>query len=262
MDNPFITQTAGQSDWDSGLNADFAAIERGYHLTERAGTTINTGNVLWLNSGGFFFPFNPNSETIFPTGFAYTAAASGDSLTALQWGIVRSLNINSPCVPGASMYVSALTPGLIVRSYAGANRQIGVGLSGYGILFNPNYCNRHLPERLTSSLTVAAVTGSLHLFTMSAGRYGWNRQTVMIGNSANLVELKFFAESTRTTLLYQTVSGGVSTVGSFQDRAGWPYENTDPTTLGDLVYGSLKVMSAALVGSDTISIQNQWDRSR
>jgi spore coat protein U-like protein len=192
---------------------------------------------------------------------AYTAAASGDSITALAWGIVRSLGINSPAVPGKTLFVSALTPGLIVTSYAAANRPIGVGLAGYGVLFNPN-ANDRLPEQLTSSIAIAAVTGSLHLFSASAGRFGWNRQTVMIGNSANLVELKWYSDSARTKLLYATISGGVSVVGSFQDRAGWPWENTDASTLGDLVYGSLKVMSAAAVGSDTISVQQIWDRHR
>ena len=237
------------------------AIERGYHITERAGTAINTGQVLWLNSGGFFFPFNPNSESIGPNAYAFTAAASGDSFTVLAWGIVRSLGINSPAIPGKALFVSALTPGLIVTSYAGANRPVGRGLAAGGILFNPNQ-NDRFPERLTSSVAINAVTGSLHLFSMSAGRWGWNRQVVMIGNSADLVELKFFSDAARSNLLYCTISGGVTTVGSFQDRAGWPYENTDASTLGDLVYGSLKVMSSAHVGSDTVSVQNQWDRSR
>lgn len=261
MDNPFDTPTDGQGDWDSGLAANFLALERGYHVTERAGIAINTGQVLWLNSGGFFFPFNPNSESVSPHAYAFTAAASGDTLTALAWGIVRSLMINSPAVPGKALFVSALTPGLIVTSYAAANRPVGRGLSGGGILFNPNQ-NDRFPEQITSSIAINAVTGSLHLFSASAGRFGWNRQTVMIANSANLIELKYFSDSARTKLLYQTISGGVSGVGSYQDRAGWPWENTDASTLGDLVYGSLKVMSAALVGSDTISVQNIWDRDR
>jgi spore coat protein U-like protein len=84
----------------------------------------------------------------------------------------------------------------------------------------------------------------------------------MIGNSADHVELKFYSDA-RAALLYATVSGGVTTVGSFQDRAGWPFENTDASsTLGDLVYGTVKVLSSAAVGSDTISIQQTWDRHR
>jgi len=85
---------------------------------------------------------------------------------------------------------------------------------------------------------------------------------VMIGNSADLVKLQFHANSARTTLLYETKSGGVSVVGSYQDRAGWPYENTDASTLGDLVYGTLTVLSGAAVTNDTISVQMNWDRTR
>lgn len=260
MDNPFVTPTSGQADWDASLTADILAIDRGFHVTERAGTAISTGQILWLNSGGFFFPFNPNSESIRPHAMAYTAAASGDSLTAVAWGIVRSLSINSPSVPGKTLYVSALTPGLIVTSYAACNRPIGRGLAGYGVLFNPGV--DLFPEQITSSIAIAAVTGSLHLFSASAGRFGWNRQTALVAASANLVELKWYSDAARTKLLYATISGGVSAVGSYQDRAGWPWENTDASTLGDLVYGSLKVMSAAGVGSDTVSVQQIWDRHR
>lgn len=138
MDNPFVIETNGQADWDAALTANFAVLERGYHMTERAGTAINTGQVLWLNSGGFFMPFDPNSLAIYPHAMAYTAAASGDSMSALAWGIVRSLGINSPAVPGGPLYVSATTPGVIVSSFAGATRQIGWGLSGNGVLFQPS----------------------------------------------------------------------------------------------------------------------------
>jgi hypothetical protein len=101
MDNPFVIPVTGQADWDSS-NADLNVIERGYHVTERAGVAINTGQVFGLNSGGFFFPFDPNSKTIYPHGMAYTAAASGDSARALAWGIVRSLGINSALLSPAS----------------------------------------------------------------------------------------------------------------------------------------------------------------
>lgn len=148
MDNPFDTPTEGQGDWDSGLGVNFMALERGYHVTERAGTAINTGQVLWLNSGGFAFPFDPNSKSIYPVGLAYTAIASGDSATFLAWGIVRSLGINSPAVPGFPLYVSALTPGLIVTTPTG--HKIGRGLTGYGVLFNPP----NAPSRLGALLDV------------------------------------------------------------------------------------------------------------
>lgn len=136
MDNPFILPTDGQADWDSSLNANFSVIERGYHVTERAGTIINTGQVLFLNSGGFFFPFNAASQDIYPTAYAFTAAASGDTLTALAWGIVRSLGVNSALLDGQAVYVTS--GAYLTNSYANEFRKVGRALDGWGVLFAPS----------------------------------------------------------------------------------------------------------------------------
>lgn len=134
-DNPFNYVVAGEADWATSYNANFRALDRGFHITERAGTGINTGMVLWLNSGGFFFPYDPNSTSISPHAFAYTAASSGDSFTALAWGVVRSLDITSPVLTGRPAFVSALTPGLIVSSPNAA--PVGYGVANHGFVFNP-----------------------------------------------------------------------------------------------------------------------------
>lgn len=257
-DNGFVTPSTGQADWDASLTADLGVIERGYHITERAGVAINTGEVLWINSGGFAFQYNPNSESIVPHAMAFTAAASGDSLKMLAWGVVRSLAINSAGIPGQQLYGSAATPGLICGSYGGANRPIGFGLVGYGVAFRPGAL---VPETLTSCLAIAAVTGSLHLFTVDRGKAGYNRQTYISGLSADLVELKFYSDAARSTLLYSTKSGGVNALSVFLDRALWPFDNTDAVN-SSAIYGSLKVMSAAAVGSDTIQVRGIWDRIR
>lgn len=142
-DNQLAVITSGASDWDTDLDANFTILERGFHISERAGVAVNTGQVLWQNSGGFFFPFDPNSVDIFPHALALTAAASGDSTQMLAWGIVRSLAINSLAVPGKSLFVSVLTPGQIVLSNSGTNRKIGFGLPGYGIVFQPSRVHDH-----------------------------------------------------------------------------------------------------------------------
>jgi hypothetical protein len=263
-DNQLENPTAGQADWDSALNANFTILERGYHLSAQAGIAINTGYVVWMNSGGFLFPFNPNSRDVYPYGLSYTAAASGESVQVILSGIVRSLAIHSPAVPGMDLFVSPTTPGIVVGSYSGANRRIGFGVSEQGLYFNPHGANQFLPEKLTIVTTILAVVGSNHLFSMDAGQFGWNRQTRMIGNSGNLTELKFFSGSARvgSERLYETVSGGVTTVGSFLDRAGWPYENTEASTISGLVFGLLRMSSASAVGSDTVAVGMIWDRSR
>lgn len=247
--------TSGASDWDTDLNSNFALLERGFHITARAGAAVNTGDVLWMNSGEFFFPFNPNSYDIFPHAMAPRAASSGDTLQAVAWGIVRSLAIHSPAVPGQPFFVSAQTPGVVVGSYDGADRICGFGVGAPGVLFQPTRGIRQQVSQ-TTSLAIAAVTGSTHLFVASVGRYGLNRQTSMLSNSADKVTVKFFADSGRTVLLYQTNS--VTTVGSYVDRGLWPYDSSTDGVL----YGSLKIESSAGVGSNTISVRGIWDRMK
>ena len=256
MDNPFDTPVTGQADWDSGLGANFQAIERGYHVSERVGVAVNTGNILCLTSSGWLVPWDVNS-TVPALAMAYTAALSGETVTALAWGISRSLSINSVAIPGQLLYGSATTPGLIATSPNGA--PIGVGLTGNGILFNPAKTagggggGGYTPTYFTSSLAINAVVGSLHTFTTSFGAFfGDNRRLRVNGSSASHVELKLFSDSARTKLQYQTFSGGISAVNSFNDRAGFPID-TDSGT----IYGTLSILSGD-VSSDTISVQGSW----
>jgi hypothetical protein len=140
-DNALAILSAGTADWDADTSANFQSLERGFHVTQRAGMAINTGEVLWCSSAGFFEKFDPNSGDIIPMAMAYTAAASGDSMKALAWGIVRSLAINSAILPGAPAWVSAATPGLLVGSSAIQNVPVGLGLPGGSILFHPSLLN-------------------------------------------------------------------------------------------------------------------------
>lgn len=263
FDNQLEQQTSGQADWDSGLNANFTILERGYHATVQFGADVNTGYVLWINSGGFAFHFNPNSEDIFPHAIAITGGSSGDTKQVLISGIMRSLDIHSPATPGQDLFVSAATEGLVVGSYSAASRRIGWGVSQSGLYFNP-HGNRGEIEQLTRVESFLAVTGSLHNFALDVGKRGWVREVRMIGASADLVSLTFWSGSSRvgSERLFETISGGVTVVGSHLDRAGWPYENTEANTLSGLVFGRLQVMSAAAVGSDTISVRLIVDRFR
>lgn len=254
MDQPFDTPLSGQADWDSGLGANFNALERGYYLTERAGQTISSGQVLTLNSGGFFFPYAPSSADIQPHAYAFTAGASGDSFTALAWGITRSLDINSPAIPGqlafstASGFLSVATLGL----------PVGTFLTGRGVLFNPVKSaggggGGYTPTYFSNSLAVNAVVGSLHTFTMSlGGLFGDNRRVRVNGSSAAHVELKLYADAGLTQLQYSTISGGISAVNSFNDRAGWPFDTNSGT-----LYGTVMILSGD-VSSNTLNVQGSW----
>lgn len=263
-DQGFVQQSAGQADWDSALNANFDIAERGYHVTGQAGTTIRTGDVLWINSANFMFPFNPNSEDIRPHALAYYAANSGESIRAILTGIVRSLSIHSPVVPGMDAFVSVATPGLVVASYSAASRRIGFGVSEIGLYFNPHGGDT-FPQEITATYSTQAIPRSLnHDFSIDVGKRGWVRQFRAIGNSGDLVSLQFYSGSTRASseLLYDTKSGGVSVVGSFIDQAGWPYKNTEASTLSGLIFGRVFIQPAAAVTSDSIAIRLTVDRFR
>lgn len=258
-DNPFVIETSGQADWDSALSANFQVIERGYHVTERAGIAISTGQFLSLNSAGYFAPYNSTTGG-FAHAYAYTAAASGDSFTALAWGIVRSLSVNSAILPGMAIYANG--SGFAVGS---GDRQLGWGLSGSGILINPAKIDTsslgsggatYSPTYFTAAATVVAVVGSLHTFTMSlGGLFGWNRRLRMNSASASLVELKLYRDAGLTDMQYATLSGGITATpsGSFNDRAAFPFD-TDSGTL----YGTFQIFSHS-VGSDTVAIIGAWE---
>jgi hypothetical protein len=255
-DNQFQLQATGTSDWDTALNANFSKLERGFHVTAQAGIAVNTGQVLWMNSGGFLFPFNPTSLDARPGFMALTQAASGDSILALREGVVRSLGVHSNGVVGSPLYVSAESPGIIVGSYSGASRRIGIKIGGWATMFTPEAGDSNFPEKLSQVTTVSPiVVDQDYDFTIDAGKRGWNRRVFMQGSS-DLITLQFFSGSTRANseLLYETFSGGVSVVGSFIDQAGWPYENTEASTISGLIFGRLKIESGSNVESGDIGV--------
>ena len=259
-DQNFTTPSAGQADWDTDLNANFTIVARGFHKLLTAGTAINTGTIVDVLSSGFALPYDPNSLASRPRAFAYKAVASGEQDTFLLRGLVRSLGITSAAVPGLPFFGAAGGTGYVVSSYSGADRPAGIGVEEDGIYFAPG--EALFPETITRSVQVTAVTGSTHYFTMDGGRGGFVRRINCTGASADLTEVKLHANSARSDLLYETVSGGVSVVGSFIDQAGLPYYNSDTSTLSGLIYGSVQVLSASAVGSDTIDVSLIFERFR
>jgi hypothetical protein len=256
-DQNFALPGSGNSDWDSSLNSNFTIIGRGFHLSAQLGEAVNTGDALWINSGNFAFRFNPNSQSIRPRALAYTAGASGDTQQVLLTGIVRSLGVHSPVVPGLDVFVSALTPGMLVTSYSAANRKVGFGVSDWGVYFNPHGGDDFLPEQLTRTTTISNVlVGVDQFFSLDVGQRGIMRRVRMQGASGDLVSLGFWSSSARTdaTRLFETKSGGVSVVGSFIDQAMFPYENTEASTISGLIFGRIRIASGSVVNSDTIGV--------
>jgi hypothetical protein len=220
-----------------------------------AGVAINSGYVCWMNSGGFMFPFDPNSATIQPHAISLTAPASGAVGSFLRWGVVRSLY--TAFVPGLDYFVSPITPGLVVGSYSAASRKIGNGFDAGGLLFEPRHA---LPEQFTSVTTIVINPTSEHLFSIDVGKSGVVRDLLMKSNSLDKVGLWFYSNSARNDVMYSTLSGGVTTVASFVDRALWPYDNTDASTLSGLLYGRVFADSGSAVASLALQIKLTVDR--
>jgi hypothetical protein len=170
-DQQLESQGAGQADWDEGLNQNFAILARGYHTVARVGHDVATADVLWMNSGGFLFKFDPNSLAIKPNALTFIGASSGESIQVLLSGIVRSL---AAYVPGRDYYVSMTTPGLIVSSPS--DKQIGHGVDGGGIYFNPralvatsiDLSSLQVPTIVRSSVIIGATSWGINTQDFSA----------------------------------------------------------------------------------------------
>jgi len=259
-DQNFTLPSAGQADWDSDLNGNFTIIARGYHTLGTAGEDISTGQIVTVGSDDLFRIYDPNSTANQPFALSYKAINSGEQDTFLLRGMVRSLGVFTPAIPGHVLFGSAATPGTVATSYSGANRPIGFATYEDAVFFDPG--RQIFPEVIVRTETINAVTGSSHLFSFDGGLSGYVRQVIMIGNSADLVTLQLWSNSSRNGPLYEVISGGVTTVGSYLDQAGLPFFNTDASTINGLMYGTLEVMSAAAVGSDTVNVSVVFERFR
>lgn len=264
-DEQLESQTAGTADWDSGLNANVTINERGNHVTVQAGQNVNTGYVCWIDSGAFAHHYDPNSLSIRPHGFAFTAADSGDDLHMVVRGTIRSLDICSPVVPGIDAYVAGNTPGLVVNSYSGSWPAIGWGTGPGQLYFDPHTARGG--DRITRTFSIEFALESLHMFEMDMGRYGWIRTTDMKAESGDLMNLWFYSDSSRSgdKLLFEVLSGGVDATsagdfGGFHTSSGWPFENTDPSTINGLIYGTAEVHSLGSVNSTPLQVTLTGER--
>jgi hypothetical protein len=227
-----------------------------------AAAAVNTGYAFNINAAGEVRHFDPNSESSKPHGVLATGGTGVGSLVlGIPFGAVNSLVSNGTLTPGEDYYSSATTPGLIVRSYSAASRRIGYAMSGARFMVSPAAAHSDY-ERLTSVTTITIAPTSEHLFIIDIGKQGWVRDLLMKSVAADKVGLAFYTNSDRSNLIYQTISGGVTTVTSFTDRAGWPYENTDATTLSGKLYGKIWPDSGAVVASQDVQVRLDLDRWR
>jgi hypothetical protein len=252
--NNLENQAAGQADWDSGLNANFTVLDRGYHGAFQAGQAISSGAILWAASGGIVHPYNSRSLSLAePIAMAYKAVASGETDYFLLQGIVTSIGVwSGNIVAGRPVFVSPSTAGFAVSSYSAAAFAAGIAISGTGIYFSPGKFNHKELITNVQSLGGFAV-GSTHHITLNIGNRGQVTRVEAITSWTNWT-LKFFSGSAKVSseLLFETVSGGITST-YLLDAAGMPYRNTDTASPG-LIFGSVLVNSGVASGYLNVTV--------
>lgn len=256
-------QSAGQADWDSGLNSNFTILDRGFHGTLTAATAISSGDVLWVASGNLAWPYNPTSLDLkYPRAISYKAVNSGETDNFLFRGIVNSIDVWSGNInPGDPVYVSPTTPGFAVGSYSAAAFPVGYALSDTALYFSPG--DELHREKLTSVSSLGLLeVGSSHDFAIDIGHRGIARQVEVSAESHNLWTLYFYSGSSRVSSerIYETLSGGVTSLYML-DAALFPYENTDVASPG-MLFGRIDVLSGTGVNSGHINLNVVAERFR
>lgn len=122
--------TAGQADWDTSLNANFAILERGNHFRATTGMEINSGEALSITGSGTVVRFDAASGDLQDIhGVSYANVQSGEEGFFVHKGIIRSLDTNTfTFAIGEPVFVSSEFPGLLVSS-DGSGSGVSAGIS-------------------------------------------------------------------------------------------------------------------------------------
>jgi hypothetical protein len=261
-------QTAGQADWDSSNNANFAILERGYHIKAQAGSAISSGQVCTVGSGGLIWPLNANSMSNVPQVISYKSVSSGDQTQFIRRGIVRSMTVwSGNIIPGEDVFVSVASPGFCVKSFYGAGHSAGIALNHTSIMFDPGA--RSFPDYVTHVATIGpVVVGSNGVFAAPLGYRGTTREIITV-SSHDRLRVEFWSGSSNVSseLIYQTTtrswSGTSADITStyYRDRAYWPYTNTDASTRS-FIYGKVTAQSGSGVTSAYVSVSIISERLR
>lgn len=262
-------QTSGQPDWDTGANANWAILERGYHVKISAGSAISSGQVCVVGSGGWVLPLNANSMSNKPHLISYKSVSSGDTTQFIARGVVRSMSIWSGNInAGEPVFTSVITPGFCVKSFAGCGPSVGWAINGTSIAFNPE-TPRTLPEIVSYVNTIGPIMVNTYAsFAVPAGWKGTIRDLI-VQTSHDRYKVRFWSGSTNANseLLYETltrswaISSADVTSTYYRDRALFPYENTD-TSSAWYIYGRIDPQSSSGVGSAYVSVTVIAERIR
>lgn len=270
-DNQLENQSAGQADWDSGLNANFAILERGFHLKLTAGTEISSGQMCIITSAGFAIPYDARSFSLrHPHVISYRSVTSGAEALFIREGVIRSMDVWSGfLVPGQPFFSAITSLGFAVSSYAGAGYAGGIAIGHDAVYFAPGKYDT-LPSLSTTIASVGPVlVGSFVDFLMQPGNRGLVTRLNVITDSCDAYKVQFWSNSTRVTseLQYETLTRSQD-VGSvdirslnFIDAAPWPHTSTNLNSLGNL-YGRISVQSGSSVNTGHFSVEIIMERFR
>ncbi len=268
-ENNLEIPTSGVADWDSPLNGNFNILARGFEFKGVAGSAINTGDAVSLVGSAYVVPHNAHSMDLGtrPVGIARTSLGSGDEGQFAISGVIRSLTVFSGnLIPGQFCYVNPSSLGMITTSIAAAQWPVGIALDQNAIMI------QHLsrfPENISQISCGEMLVGSQHTFDMDLGARGWVRQIRVISTSVDAFKVIWHSNSTRANSerLFETlttsVDGGALDFDiqslDWADDAGWGYKSTN-TASPSLIYGTIVVQSASLVGSGTFEVRLDAER--
>lgn len=268
-DNNLELQPSGQRDWDTSNNANYAILERGYHVKLAAATTIASGQVCTIGSGSIVWPMNANSMSNKPHLISYKSVTSGTQTQFISRGVVRSMGVWSGNInPGEPVFVSVSSPGFCVKSFAGCGKSVGIALAVNAVLFAPGH-HEVFPDIVSYVNTIGPITvGSYGVFAAPMGWKGTIRD-VIIQSSHDRMKLRFWSGSSNVSseLLYETLtrswSPGSADITSvyYRDRALFPVENTDANSAWYL-YGRVDAQSGTSVTSAYVAVTIIGERIR
>lgn len=263
----FTLPNRNASGWDSDLNANFGLLERGFVMPFVVGTAaVNTGTLIQAASFStgtlgianiYQFPAgNP------PDALALQAGSPGNVVYGLVQGALTDFAAYSGQLLHGSVYgASVVTPGWVTSSFDQAPQWLlGRCLQNGVFTFNPTP-RAATPYSRTESGMSHCASGTLGVFSfaMMVGTLGMNTLVRVRSNSCDNYRLTFYANSGRSTIIYDTVinSGnlGVRTI-DMQDAATWVYSlGVTPYPLYGIIHGALQVLSSAATAINSQNFQ-------
>ena len=268
-DNNLEYQPSGQADWDTSNNANWAIVERGYHVKLTAGVAISSGQVCTVSSGGIARPLDARSMSLKPHVISYKSVASGTVTQFLSRGAVRSMGVWSGNIQsGEPVFVSVASQGFCVKSFAGCGDAVGIAIGVDAILFSPGQ-NRIFPDIVTYTNTLGpVVVNSYGAFAAPLGWKGTVRDLIIQSSHDRMrVQLWSGSANVNSEYVYETLTRSWSPASAditstyYRDRALFPYENTDASTSW-YVYGRVSAQSGTGVTSAYIAVTIVAERLR